>query len=135
MGCCVFSFESEAGQQCFECCSKAVELCPTNPEAHQLMASCLLSQQLQEKARDALMKGLSLWLPSCHGNGEEVSGGTKEESEADMTSEVEVCVCVCGHLREIGFTFLFMGYRGGVFRRTPLVWVWPSYYWSWRSTM
>lgn len=65
------SFESDAGQRCYECCCKATELSPSNPEAYQLMASCLLSQQLSDKAREVLMKGLGLWLPSRCGKGEE----------------------------------------------------------------
>ena len=61
-------------------------MCPSNPEAHQLMAS-LLSQQHQEKAKEALMKGVALWLPSCHGKGE---GEDEEMNEAGPVSEKEV---------------------------------------------
>ena len=59
-------------------------MCPSNPEAHQLMAS-LLSQQHQEKAKEVLMKGLALWLPSYNGEGED-----KEMNEAGPVSEKEV---------------------------------------------
>lgn len=45
------------------------------------MASCLLSQQLPDKAREALMKGLSLWLPGCHG---------KKEKKVEKTEEVRL---------------------------------------------
>ena len=66
-------------------------MCPSNPEAHQLMASCLLSQQHQEKAKEALMKGLALWLPSYHGKGEvEREGEDEEMNEAGPVSEKEV---------------------------------------------
>lgn len=47
--------------KCYECCQKAVEFDATNPEAYQLMASCLLSQQNMEEARKMLDKSLELW--------------------------------------------------------------------------
>ena len=38
-----------------------MEYDPTNPEAFQLMASCLLSQQNMDEARNMLEKSLELW--------------------------------------------------------------------------
>ncbi|KAL9968141.1 hypothetical protein ACROYT_G026475 [Oculina patagonica] len=54
-------FKEEADVKCYECCQKAVEYDSTNPEAFQLMASCLLSQQNMEEARKMLEKSLELW--------------------------------------------------------------------------
>ncbi|XP_058940486.2 uncharacterized protein [Pocillopora verrucosa] len=54
-------FKEEADSKCYECCQKAVEFDATNPEAYQLMASCLLSQQNMEEARKMLDKSLELW--------------------------------------------------------------------------
>ena len=142
----MFSFESDAGQRCYECCSKAVELSPSNPEGYQLLASCLLSQQLQEKAREALMKGLGIWLPSCHGK-KETEDKVKEEATA--LSEEEVCLCVLVDLLgPVPFSEHQRGcplsrvstcrsivFRASIFPPTPPVWVWPSCCWSWRSIM
>ena len=47
--------------KCSECCQKAIEYDVTNPEAYQLMASCLLSQQNMDEARNMLDKSLELW--------------------------------------------------------------------------
>lgn len=55
------SFKEEADTKCYECCQKAIEYDATNPEAFQLMASCLLSQQNMEEARKMLEKSLELW--------------------------------------------------------------------------
>jgi len=57
----LFSFKEEADAKCYECCQKAIEYDATNPEAFQLMASCLLSQQNMEEARKMLEKSLDLW--------------------------------------------------------------------------
>lgn len=38
------SFSPDAEQRCLECCTKAVTIAPQNPEAHQVMASYLLSK-------------------------------------------------------------------------------------------
>ena len=42
------SFEEDAAQWCQDCCQKAIEQDPTNPEGYQLKASCLLSQENTE---------------------------------------------------------------------------------------
>lgn len=55
------SFKEEAETKCYECCQKAIEYDAANPEAFQLMASCLLSQQNMEEARKMLEKSLELW--------------------------------------------------------------------------
>ena len=78
-------------------------LLPGNPEAHQLMASCLLSQQLPDKAREALMKGLSLWLPSCSEKREQ----KKEEGEKEEEKTEQV------QLRANERVFFFGGGGGG----------------------
>lgn len=54
-------FKEEADSKCYECCQKAVEFDPTNPEAFQLMASCLVSQQNMDEAQKMLDKSLELW--------------------------------------------------------------------------
>lgn len=54
-------FKDEAADKCTEYCCKAIECDPNNPEAYQLMASCLLSQQNMEEARKMLEKSLELW--------------------------------------------------------------------------
>jgi len=41
--CC--SFDDDAEEKCGEYCTKAIEYCPSNPEAYQLMGSYLLSKQ------------------------------------------------------------------------------------------
>ena len=38
------SFDATAEVKCGEYCQKAVDCCPTNPEAYQMMASFLLSK-------------------------------------------------------------------------------------------
>lgn len=78
------SFESDAGQRCYDCCCQAVELSPSNPEAHQVMANCLLSQQLPEKAKEALMKGVLLWLPSRQKKEGQEAAAVGGASETDL---------------------------------------------------
>ena len=80
---CLFSFTEGAGENCLKCCSKAIELSPSNPEAHQLLASCLLSQGKQDEAKVSLMRGVSLWLPSKVGG---ASSSSSEEASNDITS-------------------------------------------------
>lgn len=55
------SFKEEAAAKCSEFCHKAMEFDPTNPEAFQLMASCLLSEEKMDEARQMLAKSLELW--------------------------------------------------------------------------
>ena len=76
------SFAEGAGENCHKCCGKAVELSPSNPEAHQLMASCLLSQGKQDEAKLSLMRGISLWLPS------KVSGASSSSAEG-VSNDIE----------------------------------------------
>ncbi|XP_068716062.1 uncharacterized protein [Montipora foliosa] len=54
-------FKEEAATKCSEYCHKALEYDPSNPEAFQLMASCLLSQEKMDEAREMLKKSLELW--------------------------------------------------------------------------
>lgn len=70
------SFSKEASEKCYAACTKAVELSPSNPEANQLMASCLLSQGNEEGAKESLMKGVSLWLPSKVGGASFLEGAS-----------------------------------------------------------
>ena len=77
----IVSFSEGAGESCHECCSKAIELSPSNPEAHQLLASCLLSQGKQDEAKVSLMRGVSLWLPSKVGGGPSSSSGSEAASK------------------------------------------------------
>ncbi|KXJ16984.1 probable assembly chaperone of rpl4 [Exaiptasia diaphana] len=55
-------FDSEAESKCFQFCQKAIEYDSSNPDAYQVMANCLLSQEKVEEARSVLKKGLDLWL-------------------------------------------------------------------------
>ena len=54
------------------------------------MASCLLSQQLPDKAREALMKGLILWLPSCSEKREQKEEEGEKEEEEEKTEQVQL---------------------------------------------
>eukprot|EP00731_Ephydatia_muelleri_P007864 Em0004g202a len=56
-------FLPDAEQRCLECCTKAVSIAPQNPEAHQAMASYLLTKGDLEGAKESLVKCLELWLP------------------------------------------------------------------------
>ena len=75
-----------AGESCHECCSKAIELSPSNPEAHQLLASCLLSQGKQDEAKASLMRGVSLWLPSKVGGAPPSSSSVPEGASNEIES-------------------------------------------------
>ena len=70
------SFSEGASEKCYAACSKAIELSPSNPEAHQVMASCLLSQGNEEGAKESVMKGVSLWLPSRVGGASSSEGAS-----------------------------------------------------------
>ena len=85
---CHFSFTEGAGENCHKCCNKAIELSPSNPEAHQLLASCLLSQAKQDEAKTSLMRGVSLWLPSKVGG---ASSSEVEGASNDVTSTTSSC--------------------------------------------
>ena len=61
---CTDSFSADAGSLCQEACSKALELCSGNAEALQVQASCLLSLERTDEAKETLVKSVSLWLPS-----------------------------------------------------------------------
>ena len=87
------SFEEDAGERCYDSCCQATLMCPSNPEAHQLMASCLLSQQKPDEAKEALMKSLKLWLPSLK------NGGGKEEDREEMATPEEDGSVVCAWAR------------------------------------
>ncbi|XP_070532658.1 uncharacterized protein [Ptychodera flava] len=56
-------FEEDAEQHCKDCLDKAIEADTDNAEAHQLLASYLLSINNPEDAKTAIEKSLSLWLP------------------------------------------------------------------------
>ena len=87
--CALSSFEEDAGKSCFESCCQAVLASPDNAEAHQLKASCLLSQQKPQEAKEALMKGLSLWLPSLLSKRLEHEEG-EDSSEEDLGRDIVV---------------------------------------------
>ena len=70
------SFSEGAGEICHGYCRKAIELSPSNPEAHQLLASCLLSQGNEEEAKTSLMTGVSLWLPNKVGGASSSDGAS-----------------------------------------------------------
>ena len=77
---CSSSFSEGAGEKCHTCCRKAIELSPSNPEAHQLLSSCLLSLGKEEEAKESLMTGVSLWLPSKVGGASSSEGGASVEA-------------------------------------------------------
>ncbi|CAG8568267.1 5842_t:CDS:2 [Acaulospora morrowiae] len=55
-------FEPDAESKCEEYLKQALEIDPSNPEVHQLLASVRLSQQKNEEAKVALEKSLDLWI-------------------------------------------------------------------------
>lgn len=75
-------FKDEAAVKCSECCQKAIEYDVTNPEAYQLMASCLLSQQNMDEARNMLDKSLELW----QGKAEELPQAPPPPYESRITT-------------------------------------------------
>ena len=80
----LLSFKEEASVRCHECCQKAIEYDATNPEAFQLMASCLLSQQNMEEARKTLEKSLELW----QGKDEELPEVCEEYVQSENISPI-----------------------------------------------
>lgn len=74
----LLSFAADADTRCHEACTKALEFAPDNPEAYQIQASCLLSQEKTEEAKSSLIKSVSLWLPT-----NDTEGGA---SDVTMTS-------------------------------------------------
>lgn len=56
--CFFYSFADTADSQCHQCCQKAIEYGPSNPEAYQLMASYLLSK---ERDKVGLLCGCVVW--------------------------------------------------------------------------
>ncbi|XP_066302015.1 uncharacterized protein [Branchiostoma lanceolatum] len=76
-------FEDSAEEKCKESLEKAIEECPTNPEAHLLMASYQLSKDNRDEAKQAIEKSLSLWLPERSDAEEE----EEEEMEENMPED------------------------------------------------
>lgn len=61
--CSSFSFVATAEAKCGEYCQKAVDCCPSNPEAYQMMASYLLSKgNVKVNDTDSCVCGLLLLL-------------------------------------------------------------------------
>ncbi|XP_028399911.1 probable assembly chaperone of rpl4 [Dendronephthya gigantea] len=54
-------FAANAETTCRLYCEKAIEHDPNNPEAYQVMANFLLSEQKSEEAKETLLKGFNLW--------------------------------------------------------------------------
>ncbi|KAL8563966.1 hypothetical protein ACOMHN_025297 [Nucella lapillus] len=76
--------EEGAEKQCEDSVQKAVTSDPGNPEAHQLMASFLLSQDNKDEARESIKKSVLLWLPQL----QSAEKGDVVDEEFDP---VEVC--------------------------------------------
>lgn len=77
-------FEEGAEQKCGESIENAVKSDPTNPEAQQLKASFLLSQEKTEEAKEAIKSSVSLWLP-------QLQAQDKGEVPDDQFDPVEAC--------------------------------------------
>ena len=67
------SFSSDAEQRCHDSCQKAVHYAPDSPEAHQLLASCLLSMNRHEVGR-GVGREWGGWKRGGKEGGEEVKG-------------------------------------------------------------
>ncbi|XP_076460484.1 uncharacterized protein LOC143293479 [Babylonia areolata] len=76
--------EEEAESRCEDSVQKAVAADPNNPEAHQLMASFLLSKDNKDEAREAIKKSVSIWLP-------QLQAADKGDVDDDQFDPVEVC--------------------------------------------
>uniref|UniRef100_UPI00358E591B uncharacterized protein isoform X1 n=2 Tax=Myxine glutinosa TaxID=7769 RepID=UPI00358E591B len=55
--------QEEAAERCKEALDKALETCPNNVEALQLMASFLISSEKPQEGKRFLMQSLEVWLP------------------------------------------------------------------------
>ncbi|XP_065896570.1 uncharacterized protein [Dysidea avara] len=82
-------FDGDAEVKCGEYCTKAIEYCPSNPEAYQLMGSYLLSKQDIEKARSTLLQGLLLWLPAPDDDVRQVPSYQSQVNWSKLLMEVE----------------------------------------------
>ncbi len=58
-----YSFSADAGSLCQEAVAKALEWSPSNVEALQVQANCLLSLERTDEAKEVLVKSVLLWLP------------------------------------------------------------------------
>ncbi|XP_046846352.1 probable assembly chaperone of rpl4 [Xenia sp. Carnegie-2017] len=56
-----FCLAEDAEASCKSYCNEAIQHDQNNPDAYQVMANCLLSEQKNEEAREALLKGMNLW--------------------------------------------------------------------------
>ena len=56
-------FDDEADVKCKQCLDSAMDTDPNYPECHHLLASFWLSKEEPEKAKEAMDKGISFWLP------------------------------------------------------------------------
>ncbi|EDV26673.1 uncharacterized protein TRIADDRAFT_54918 [Trichoplax adhaerens] len=58
-------FDDNAAELCESYCRSAIEYDTKNAEAYQLLASCLLSQDQTDNAKEYMQKSIALWLPAC----------------------------------------------------------------------
>ncbi|CAB3985880.1 probable assembly chaperone of rpl4 [Paramuricea clavata] len=73
-------FVEDAENSCKLYCEKAIEKDADNPDAYQVMANFLLSEQKNEEAKEILLKGLNLW----HGCDDPHIKGTEEGEEEEQ---------------------------------------------------
>lgn len=97
------SFADKAEDQCHGCCEKALQYAPTSSEAHQLMASyllskgnnevseewvkCLVDTDLSQEARSVLVKGTTSWLPDNSSNGGEGAACASTSSVSPVVTD------------------------------------------------
>ena len=56
-------FEDDADEKCKGCLQEAAKVDPEYPECHHLLASFYISKESMDEAKEAMEKGLALWLP------------------------------------------------------------------------
>ena len=99
--CSSFSFVATAEAKCGEYCQKAVDCCPSNPEAYQMMASYLLSMgNVKVNDTDSCACGLLLLL--C------VWAHARGSVSVLPFQHGCVCVCVCSALCTHCMSEMFM---------------------------
>lgn len=86
-----FSFVATAEAKCGEYCQKAVDCCPSNPEAYQMMASYLLSKG-NAKVNDTDSCACGLLLLLCVGA--QARGSACRSVAVLPFQHGRVCVCL-----------------------------------------
>ena len=96
-------FEENAENSCKLYCEKAVEQDPDNPDAYQVLANFLLSEQKNEEAKEMLLKGLNLWhgCDDPHIKNTRLPSYESRISLSKMLIEVEEFNNACSVLEEL----------------------------------